>query len=326
MLIKKNETKLKQVILNNIMSFEINTKDQQGELRKQEPMSRHTSWKTGGNADYYYIASDIDDLVKFIAKLPNSIPITWVGLGSNLLVRDGGIPGVVISTSGLFNELKNISDTEILIGAGVSCAKAAHFSARSGLGGIEFLAGIPGTIGGALAMNAGAYGGEIWSYVKEVETMNREGIRKIFGKKEFDISYRSVSIQKNEWFITCRMKLETSTSSIVGGRIKKMLKERAEEQPLGKLSCGSVFRNPPNEYAAKLIDECGLKGKRIGGAIVSKKHSNFIINTGNATSLDIEQLMEFVQKSVYEKCAIKLIPEVRIIGEGNKGVQNVCPN
>ncbi len=318
MLITKNETKFKQVTLNNIMSFDINTIDQQGELRKQEPMSRHTSWKTGGSADYYYIASDINDLVKFISKIPDSIPITWVGLGSNLLVRDGGIPGVVISTSGLFNELKNISETEIFIGAGVSCAKAAHFSARSGLGGIEFLAGIPGTIGGALAMNAGAYGGEIWSYVKEVEIINREGIRKILGKKEFDISYRSVSISKNEWFIACKMKLETSTSSLVSGRIKEMLKERADEQPLGQLSCGSVFRNPPNQYAAKLIDECGLKGKRIGGAIVSEKHGNFIINTGNATSLDIEQLMEFIQESVYEKYAIKLIPEVRIIGEGNK--------
>ena len=322
MLITKNETKFKQVTLNNIMSLDINTIDQQGELRKQEPMSRHTSWKTGGNADYYYIASDTNDLVKFISKIPNSIPITWVGLGSNLLVRDGGIPGVVISTSGIFNELKNISETEIFIGAGVSCAKAAHFSARSGLGGIEFLAGIPGTIGGALAMNAGAYGGEIWSYVKEVETMNREGVRKIFGKNEFDISYRSVSIPKNEWFIACKMRLEISTSSIVSGRIKKMLGERADEQPLGKLSCGSVFRNPPNQFAAKLIDECGLKGKRVGGAIVSEKHSNFIINAGNATSLDIEKLIEFIQESVYEKYAIKLIPEVRIIGEASKGFNN----
>ncbi len=322
MLITEKETKSKQVILNNIMFNDINMIDLQGELRKEEPMSRHTSWKTGGNADYYYIASDLNDLTKFISKLPDSIPITWVGLGSNLLVRDGGIHGVVISTSGLFNELKNLTETEIFIGAGVSCAKAANFSARSGLEGIEFLAGIPGTIGGALAMNAGAYGGEIWSYVKEVETINREGIRKIFGKDKFDISYRSVSIPKNEWFIACKMGLEISTSSIVSGRIKKMLGKRADEQPLGKLSCGSVFRNPPKKYAAELIDKCGLKGKRVGGAIVSEKHSNFIINTGNATSLDIEQLIEFIQKSVYKKYAIKLIPEVRIIGEGDREVNN----
>ena len=164
-------------------------------------------------------------------------------------------------------------------------------------------------------MNAGAYGGEIWSYVVEVETINRQGIRKIFGKENFNISYRTVSMQKDEWFVACRMKLSISTKTIVSERIKKLLKGRADQQPLGQLSCGSVFRNPPNEHAAKLIDQCGLKGKRVGGAIVSEKHSNFIINTENATSLDIEKLIEFVQKSVYKKHAIELIPEVRIIGE-----------
>ena len=304
------------------MLLDINIESLHGELRKQEPMSRHTSWKTGGNADYYYIASDVKDLVQFVSKLPDSIPITWVGLGSNLLVRDGGISGVVISTSNLFNELKKISETDIFIGAGVSCAKAAKFSARSGLAGIEFLAGIPGTIGGALAMNAGAYGGEIWSYVKEVETINRKGICKTSEKDKFDISYRSVSKAEDEWFTACKMELKVSASSIVNEQIKKMLRERADKQPLGKLSCGSVFRNPPNQYAAKLIDQCGLKGKRVGGAIVSEKHSNFIINTGNATSLNIEQLIEFVQESVYKKYAIKLIPEVHIIGEGEKEVDD----
>ena len=315
MLITKKEMKLKQKILNNKMLLDIDTLDLQGELREQEPMSRHTSWKTGGNADYYYIASDIKDLAKFISKLPSNIPITWVGLGSNLLVRDGGIPGVVISVAGFLDEIKKIADTEIQIGAGASCVKVAHFSAKLGLEGIEFLAGIPGTVGGALAMNAGAYGGEIWSYVLEVETINRQGIRKIFGKEKFNVSYRTVSIKKDEWFVACRMKLSTSTKTIVSERIKKLLKGRADQQPLGQLSCGSVFRNPPNEHAAKLIDQCGLKGKRVGGAIVSEKHSNFIINTENATSLDIEKLIEFVQKSVYKKHAIELIPEVRIIGE-----------
>jgi UDP-N-acetylmuramate dehydrogenase len=285
-------------------------------------MSRHTSWKTGGNADYYYIASDIDDLAKFISQLPSSTPITWVGLGSNLLVRDGGVSGVVISIVGVLNELKKLNKTEIFIGAGVSCAKVANFSAKHGLEGIEFLAGIPGTIGGALTMNAGAYGDEVWSYVKEVEIINRKGEREIFGKDKFDISYRSVSISEDEWFIACKMKLEISTQAVVNERIKKMLSERAKEQPLGKLSCGSVFKNPSNQHAAKLIDLCGLKGKRVGGAVVSDKHSNFIINTGNATSLDIEQLIEFIQATVYEKHAIKLIPEVRIIGESNKGANN----
>ena len=293
-----------------------------GDLRVQEPMSRHTSWKTGGNADYYYVASDRDDLAKFISKLPSSTPVTWVGLGSNLLVRDGGISGVVISVVGIFNELKKFSDNEIYIGAGVPCAKAAKFSAKYGLEGIEFLAGIPGTIGGALAMNAGAYGGEIWSYVNEVEVINRKGTSKVYEKNEFDISYRTVSISNDEWFISCKMKLEISNRTIVNERIKKMLNQRASQQPLGKLSCGSVFRNPPNQHAAKLIDLCGLKGKKVGGAMISDKHSNFIINTGNATSLDIEKLIEFVQEVVYEKHSIKLIPEVRIIGENHNKVKD----
>ena len=304
------------------MFLDLDTMGLQGELRTQEPMSRHTSWKTGGNADYYYIASDINDLAKFISELPTSTPITWIGFGSNLLVRDGGVPGVVVSVVGLLNELKKINETDIFIGAGVSCVKAAHFSAKHGLEGIEFLAGIPGTIGGALAMNAGAYGGEIWSYIKEVETINRKGKREIFEKNKFDINYRSVSISENEWFIACKMKLEISTRTVVNDRIKKMLSERADGQPLGKLSCGSVFKNPTNQHAAKLIELCGLKGKKVGGAVISDKHSNFIINTGNATSLDIEQLIEFIQACVYEKYDIKLIPEVRIIGESNKEESN----
>ena len=320
MSIKK--TQLKQEVLNKKMFLDLDTMGLQGELRTQEPMSRHTSWKTGGNADYYYIASDINDLAKFISKLPTSTPITWIGFGSNLLVRDGGVPGVVVSMVGLLNELKKINETDIFIGAGVSCVKAAHFSAKHGLEGIEFLAGIPGTIGGALAMNAGAYGGEIWSYIKEVETINRKGKREIFEKNKFDINYRSVSISENEWFIACKMKLEISTRTVVNDRIKKMLSERADGQPLGKLSCGSVFRNPTNQHAAKLIELCGLKGKKVGGAVISDKHSNFIINTGNATSLDIEQLIEFIQACVYEKYNIKLIPEVRIIGESNKEESN----
>ena len=316
------ETQLKQTILNKKMFLDLDTMGLQGELRTQEPMSRHTSWKTGGNADYYYIASDINDLAKFISKLPTSTPITWIGFGSNLLVRDGGLPGVVVSVVGLLNELKKINETDIFIGAGVSCVKVAHFSAKHGLEGIEFLAGIPGTIGGALAMNAGAYGGEIWSYIKEVETINRKGKREIFEKNKFDINYRSVSISENEWFIACKMKLEISTRTVVNDRIKKMLSERADGQPLGKLSCGSVFRNPTNQHAAKLIELCGLKGKKVGGAVISDKHSNFIINTGNATSLDIEQLIEFIQACVYEKYDIKLIPEVRIIGKSNKEESN----
>ena len=310
-----NDIHQQQVIFNKRMYMNFDKTSVQGELREQEPMSRHTSWKTGGNADYYYRAVSIEDLSEFMAMLPDDMPVTWVGLGSNLLVRDGGIPGVVISVAGMLDSFELISDTEIKLGAGLPSAKAARFAARRGLTGIEFLAGIPGTVGGALAMNAGAYGNEIWRHVYQVETVNRQGVRRILTKDQFEIGYRSVSIANDEWFISANLKLELADKEIVEKRIRTLLAERADTQPLGKLSCGSVFRNPPNDHAARLIDECGLKGKKIGGACVSEKHANFIINSGNASSTDIEQLIEFVQAEVYKQKAVKLIPEVRIIGK-----------
>ncbi len=315
MLSIENEMQQMQVVFNNSMNTEIDTSMLRGELHKQEPMSRHTSWKTGGNAEYYYRAVDIDDLSVFMSVLPSDMPVVWVGLGSNLLVRDGGLPGVVISVVGGLNELEHIGENGMTIGAGVTCAKAARFAAKKGLAGIEFLAAIPGSIGGALAMNAGAYGGEVWSYVKQVETIKRNGERKVYSSDQFEIGYRSVSLADDEWFIACTLELDVSNKEKVERSIKKMLSERAEAQPLGQHSCGSVFRNPESDHAARLIDSCGLKGKQYGGATVSEKHANLIINTGNATSLDIEKLIELVQVTVFEKHAVKLIPEVRIIGE-----------
>lgn len=317
MLSIENELQQKQVFFYNSMN--IDTSTLRGELREQEAMARHTSWKTGGNAEYFYIAADSEDLSEFMAELPNDTPITWVGLGSNLLVRDGGLSGVVISVVGVLNDLECIDKNEIRVGAGVTCAKAARFAANEGFAGIEFLASIPGSIGGALAMNAGAYGGEIWSYVKQVETINRKGERQFYSSDDFDFAYRSVSLAEDEWFVACTLILDYSKKELIEDKIKNILTERAEAQPLGQHSCGSVFRNPENDHAARLIDDCGLKGKQIGGAVVSEKHANFIINTGNATSSDIEKLIETVQATVYEKHAIRLIPEVRIIGKTGRG-------
>ncbi len=314
MLSIENEMQKMQVILNNSMTIDFDRTLFRGELREQEPMSRHTSWKTGGNADYFYIAADIEDLSEFMSSLPSDMAVTWIGLGSNILVRDGGLDGVVISVIGVLSELKCINKSVLKIGAGVTCAKAARFAAKEGLAGIEFLASIPGSIGGALAMNAGAYGGEIWKYVEQVETINRKGERQVYSSDQFEIAYRSVSLADDEWFVSGTLQLEISNKEKIEKTIKQMLSQRAETQPLGQHSCGSVFRNPENNHAAKLIDSCGLKGKQFGGAIVSEKHANFIINTGNATSLDIEKLIELVQATVYEKSEIKLIPEVRIIG------------
>lgn len=319
MLNVQNEMQHKQVNFNNRMSVDIDTSMLRGDLREQEPMSRHTSWKTGGDADYYYRAADIDDLSVFMSRLPIDMPVTWIGFGSNLLVRDGGLSGVVISVVGVLDELEKINETEVIVGAGVPSAKAARFAAQQGLGGIEFLAGIPGTIGGALAMNAGAYGGEVWQYIKQAETINRKGERKVYSKDQFEIGYRCVSLPEDEWFVACNLDLEISDKYTVERRITNMLSDRAVAQPLGQHSCGSVFRNPPDDHAARLIDDCGLKGKQVGGATVSEKHANFIINSGNATSSDIEQLIELIQATVFEKHVVKLIPEVRIIGESRRG-------
>jgi len=307
-----------QTAFYNNMNIDIDRTLFRGELREQEPMSRHTSWKTGGEAQYFYIADDIDDLSDFMGCIPEALSVTWVGLGSNLLVRDGGIPGVVISVIGVLNELECNEENEMRLGAGVTCAKAARFAAKQGLAGIEFLASIPGSIGGALAMNAGAYGGEIWRYVNQVETINRKGERQTYLKEQFEIAYRSVSLADDEWFVSCLLELDVSDKDIVEKNIKDLLAKRADAQPLGQHSCGSVFRNPENDHAARLIDNCGLKGKKVGGAIVSDKHANFIINTGDATSSDIENLIELVQATVYEKHDIKLIPEVRIIGNNRR--------
>lgn len=315
MLSAQDEKQHRQSGLNNRMRKAIDTSSLRGELREHESMSRHTSWKTGGAADYFYSPADIDDLAVFISRVPSDMTIIWVGLGSNLLVRDGGISGVVISVVGVLDDLEATNGKEVSIGAGVPCVKAARFAARHGLAGIEFLAGIPGSIGGALAMNAGAYGGEIWRNVKQAETINRKGERKTYPKKHFEIAYRSVSLPDDEWFTRCTIELEVSEKSIVEKHIKTMLSERAEAQPLGQLSCGSVFRNPPEDHAARLIESCGLKGTYVGGACVSEKHANFIINMGDATSSDIEGLVELIMATVYERHAVKLIPEVRVIGK-----------
>lgn len=320
MLNLENEYKTPQVNINNSMLMNINKSLLRGELREKEPMSRHTSWKTGGNAEYFYIAADIEDLSEFMANLPDKINITWVGLGSNLLVRDSGLSGVVISVVGVLNEIECFSDKKLKLGAGLTCAKAARFAAKQGLSGIEFLASIPGSVGGALAMNAGAYGGETWRYVETVETINRNGQIKSYNRDDFETGYRCVSLSDDEWFISCTLDLNVSSQVKIEQDMKSILAERAEAQPLGQHSCGSVFRNPDKDYAARLIEVSGLKGKKIGGAVVSEKHANFIINNGHACSSDIENLIELVQNTVYEKHGIKLIPEVRIIGD-KEGIQ-----
>jgi UDP-N-acetylmuramate dehydrogenase len=238
-----------------------------------------------------------------------------MGLGSNLLIRDGGVRGTVISLHGALTELSNTARHMVRSEAGVPCAKVARFAAKAGLTGAEFLAGIPGTMGGALAMNAGAFGGETWQRVEVVETVNRLGVIHHRRPEEFQIFYRRVILPEEEWFVAVHLRLQIGEADISLRKIKSLLSRRSRHQPTGVASCGSVFRNPTNDYAARLIEVTGLKGYEIGGARVSEKHANFIINTGNATAADIEALIEYVQLRVQQTHGIQLKLEVHIVGE-----------
>lgn len=286
-----------------------------GELTIDEPMSVHTSWRAGGTADRCYRPADLGDLQQFMTALPPQEALIWVGLGSNLLVRDGGIRGTVILPFGGLDTLEPLAHQRIRTGAGVSCAKVARFAARAGLTGAEFLAGIPGTMGGALAMNAGAFGGETWPLVRRVETLGRSG--ELYSRKRevYQTGYRTVTGPANEWFVSAELQLESGNCDAAQARIRRLLEQRSATQPTRLPSCGSVFRNPPNDFSARLIESCGLKGKQIGNAQVSEKHANFIVNLGAAKAADIEALIDYVQVCVQQQHGICLQPEVHIIGE-----------
>ncbi len=277
-------------------------------------MSKHTSWHVGGPADIFFAPRDIMDLASFLRQLPPDMPVLWIGLGSNLLVRDGGIRGAVISTHAALAEMERSSATRIRAGAGVPCARIARQCVKWGLGPAEFFAGIPGTLGGALAMNAGAFGGETWRHVTEVEVLDRRGVRHVRTPADYRVSYRHVEGPADEWFIAARLEFE-KRPGINESAIRELMEKRKQTQPIGAWSCGSVFTNPPGDHAARLIEASGLKGFRIGDASVSEKHANFIINHGNATAAEVEALIEHVQRTVAGEHGVELSTEVRIVGE-----------
>ncbi|MBN1237980.1 MAG: UDP-N-acetylmuramate dehydrogenase [Gammaproteobacteria bacterium] len=289
---------------------------------RDEPMARHTSWRVGGPADLYAEPADEAELAAFLASLPEATPVYFVGLGSNLLVRDGGVRGAVVATGALKRRLERVDDVHVTAGAGLPCALLARQCVRWQLGPAAFFAGIPGTVGGALAMNAGAFGGETWNHVESVETIDRRGERRTRARGEYRIGYRSVlPIQGGEeWFLAATFRFEHD-ESLDKSAIKAMLDRRAASQPTGVASCGSVFRNPPGAYAGELIERVGLKGTKLGGAMVSDKHANFIVNTGSATAEDIETLIESVRRRVREETGIELELEARVIGEHLRGRQ-----
>jgi len=286
----------------------------QRELRKDEPMSRHTSWRVGGPADLFFVPASVEDLSLFLNELDSKTPIFWHGVGSNLLVRDGGIRGVVISAARILRNLDKVDQYKVKAGSGVPCTQLARQCVRWKLGPAEFFAGIPGTIGGALAMNAGAHGGETWEHVESVRTMDRRGEIHERMPTEYTVAYRSVTGPANEWFIEASFRFDPEVTASRAA-MDDMLERRKSTQPLGLPSCGSVFRNPPGDHAARLIEAAGLKGHRIGGAEVSPKHANFIINRDDATAADVEKLIEHVRQTVIDAHGIKLVHEVRIVGE-----------
>lgn len=286
-----------------------------GQLLPKEPLAAYTSWRVGGPADYVYIPADLDDLTDFLQQLSPETPLLWLGLGSNTLIRDGGFNGIVIITQGALNQITQLEPFMIRAEAGVSCAQIARHTARLGLTGLEFMAGIPGTVGGALAMNAGCYGGETWQRVLRVETMNRQGHRQIRLASAYEVAYRHVKGPTNEWFVAAYFELALGEKARALEDIRLLIEKRNLAQPTSWPNGGSVFRNPPGNYAARLIEQSGLKGMAIGKARVSEKHANFIINEGEASAKDIESLILQITDIVLQKQGVRLNPEVCILGE-----------
>jgi len=281
----------------------------------KESMARHVSWRAGGVADRFFAPADTKALADVLRSLPVTEPILFVGLGSNLLVRDGGFRGTVV----LLHSAKKTArlDGELVFAeAGVASPKVARFAAAEHRTGAEFLAGIPGTVGGALAMNAGCYGSETWDIVKRVQTIDRLGQIHIREKGEYEIGYRHCRGPAHEWFVGAWFALGSGDGDASRARIKEFLARRMATQPLQLPNAGSVFRNPPGDHAARLIESCGLKGLQRGGARVSEKHANFIVNPdGAASAADIEGLILEVKKIVFDRTGVELTPEVRIVGE-----------
>lgn len=293
-----------------------------GELRTHESLAGYTTWRVGGEAMQLYRPADVADLSLFLSRLPEDEALHFIGLGSNLLVRDGGVAGTVILTHGMLDHVEQIDGIHLRVEAGVTSAKVARTAARAGMASAQFLSGIPGTIGGALVMNAGCFGGEIWPLVESVTTINRTGQITQRSPDEYEVGYRSVKGPQggqDEWFVAATLKLKRGDSETLLGENRQLLERRAASQPTQLPNAGSVFRNPAGDHAARLIELCGLKGHCFGRACVSDKHANFIVNSGGATASEIEQLMVDVARQVQAQFGIALEREVRVIGHPVSG-------
>jgi UDP-N-acetylmuramate dehydrogenase len=308
--------------MNMTEAMHLNTEGLRGTLRNDVDMRRHTSWRAGGNVERMYQPADLADLQLYLRNLPAGEAVLAVGLGSNLLVRDGGLRGTVLLLHAALTELRLEQDGLIYAQAGIAGAKLARFAAKHNLRGGEFFAGIPGTVGGMLTMNAGCYGGETWGVVERVQTLDRKGVLHVRLPAEYDIGYRHlhrknesvVAASMDEIFVGAWFRLQPGDGEASRKEIKGLLSKRIGSQPLNLPNAGSVFRNPQGDHAARLIEASGLKGRKIGGAQVSEKHANFIVNIDHATAADIENLIGEVRAVVKQKTGVELHPEVRIVG------------
>jgi UDP-N-acetylmuramate dehydrogenase len=283
-------------------------------VKRDEPMSRHTSWHIGGPAEVFFTPADRTDLVAFLEVLPKGTPLFWLGLGSNLLVRDGGIRGVVIDTTGL-DRLEQTDATTLYAEAGVPCARIARRCLTLELGPAEFFAGIPGTLGGALVMNAGAFGGETWPRVRAVDVCDARGRERRRDAREYSWSYRRlIPPVPGEYFLGAVLEFERRPG-LTEDALRALIARRKETQPIGEWSCGSTFTNPPGDHAARLIEAAGLKGHRIGDIMVSTKHANFLVNVGEAKAADVEKLVALIQAEVQKRFGVRLTPEFHVTGE-----------
>ncbi len=279
------------------------------------PMAERTTWRCGGAADRVFAPGSVDELSAYLAGLPADASVTWLGRGSNVLIRDGGLRGVVIQLREPLSEIA-LDPPRVRAQGGALCARLAATTARAGLAGLEFLAGIPGTVGGALAMNAGAYGSELWEFVESIETLDRRGVRHDFAAGEIAVGYRFARIPAGHGVVAGVFRVRPDADpDRPPRRLRRLMERRRATQPVALPSGGSVFRNPPGDHAARLIEEAGLKGCRVGAAEVSRAHANFIVHEGAARAADVERLIERVRDEVERRSGVRLELEVRILGE-----------
>lgn len=287
----------------------------QREIKLEEPLSNHTTFRIGGPAEVYVKPSTEQLRQLFALAKETDTPVTIIGNGSNLLVSDQGIRGVVAEIGSGMNEVV-VGKTMVVAQAGALLSKVAHEAAEAGLGGFEFAAGIPGTVGGAVVMNAGAYGGEIKDVLKSVTVLSQEGEILTLTRDELQLSYRYSCIPEKKYIVlSATFALQEGAKEDIRATMENLRAQRIEKQPLEYPSAGSTFKRPEGYFAGKLIMDAGLRGYRVGGAAVSEKHCGFVINRGNATASDVKQLISDVQRVVSEKFGVHLETEVKMIGE-----------